>query len=137
MDLARPGELSLDLQKMESLLLDTRFLKALFALFDDDADGLLNQAEWMAKVKMNARSFEASQGERLAELMDLLDVVAFLMCEDMPINQDMFYKLLNVNGVAPKLFLVVGTVEEVSIEDFMSLVIKMTTPEDKGMQRPQ
>ena len=126
------GGLSLDRAKMASLMLDARFLKALFTLFDDNADGLLEHSEWVARVKMNLGAFEERQGEKLVELMDLMEAITFLVCGDKPVNQDMFYKIHNSKGVLGKWICVMGTKEEVTIEDFMALIIKMTTPGDKG-----
>lgn len=68
--------------------------------------------------------------EEKADIVELLEAVAYLICQDDPIKPDTFHRILSSRGVPAKILRLADTNKDgtVSVEEMMNFIIGITNP---------
>jgi len=122
----------LEKEHIAALLANREVTSNLFELFDTDSLGYITQEAWINHLKsvlshgstaLKERSFE------ITELIDLLEALAYLVCQEADIVQDTFHQIWDCKGPAGKLLLCMDKDKDgdVSVDEFMSFIVLITT----------
>ena len=60
--------------------------------------GELDQKRWFEKMKENAKQENVS-----LDLVDLIEAITYLVCQDRPVDPDDFHKIISTKGMASKM----------------------------------
>ena len=77
---------------------DKEFCDALFQLFDRDNDGFLVQEDWITMLKENSR-IDMMKNDYGRDIIELLEAVAYLICQDDPITSETFRTIMTSKSV--------------------------------------
>ena len=68
--------------------------------------------------------------EKGTDIVELLEAIAYLICQDDPIRVDTFYKIFSSRGVPAKILRLADTNYDgvVSVEEMMSFIMIITNP---------
>ena len=120
-------ELKFDQDLLFSLFNSRDFSEDLFDLFDVDSNGYLTQNTWMSHLKEACMNNDwRNRRDKIEDLVNLLDAVAFLVCMNSNITQDQFYEIISTKGISNKWFECIGNSCEIYIEDLMAFVVLLT-----------
>jgi len=125
--------------QIESLLGEKELCANLFNLFDESSAGYLVQDEWISHLKTSCSSCEdqdeSRRDQEKLDLVELLEAVTYLVCQDNHVIPDTFYKIWSSRGVVTKLMRCIGKDgdDSTTVEDFMSFVIVITNPLKRGV----
>ncbi|XP_018404285.1 PREDICTED: NADPH oxidase 5 [Cyphomyrmex costatus] len=115
------------------LFYDQVLLRKLFVLFDQDCDGLLKQDEWLEFLKGRLTN------EKQNDFVDQIESVAYVLCDENPINLSNFQQIFYTKGIVDKLYRLIdhensGYVTSTQILDMISGVsnTRPRTGFDKG-----
>lgn len=121
--------------QIETLLKQKEFSSNVFLLFDESCQGFLIQDNWVSMLKASTSTFSDDESGRvhsqeLLDLVELLEAVTYLVCQDNHVVPDTFFKIWTSRGVATKLMRVIDTDADdvITVEDFMVFVIRITNP---------
>lgn len=94
--------------QIESLLGEKELCANLFNLFDESSAGYLVQDEWISHLKTCCSTSEDTTDEsrrdqEKLDLVELLEAVTYLVCQDNHVTPDTFYKIWSSRGVVTKL----------------------------------
>ncbi|XP_003425313.2 NADPH oxidase 5 [Nasonia vitripennis] len=100
------------------------FLEKLFALFDQDRDGLLEQDEWIEFLKGRLTN------EKQNDFVDQIESVAYVLCAEEPVNLTTFRQIFHTKGIIEKLFKLIDIecTGSVSPEQIMEFIASISNP---------
>ena len=82
----------------KELFADEEFCDAFFQLFDRDNDGFLVQEDWITMLKENSR-IDMMKNDYGRDIIELLEAVAYLICQDDPITSETFRTIMTSRSV--------------------------------------
>ena len=123
----------------------------MFNLFDESSQGFLVQDDWISHLKNTCAPGDESEDEsrrdqEKLDLVELLEAVTYLVCQENHVVPDTFYKVLTSSfssqslilypqiwssrGVGTKLMRCIDRDEDdvTTVEEIMSFVIVITNP---------
>lgn len=131
---------SLHKSQIETLLSEREFCSNLFNLFDESSQGFLIQDDWISHLKNTCSTSDENDEEHRKDqekldLIELLEAVTYLVCQDNHVVPDTFYKIWSSRGVVTKLMRCIDkdVDDTTTVEEFMSFVITVTNPLKKGV----
>jgi len=125
--------------QIESLLGEKEVCANLFNLFDESSKGVLVQDEWISHLKTTCSTSEdqdeSRRDQEKLDLVELLEAVTYLVCQDNHVVPDTFYKIWSSRGVVTKLMRCIDKDgdDNTTVEEFMSFVIVITNPLKRGV----
>ena len=111
----------------KELFADEEFSDAFFQLFDRDNDGFLVQEDWITMLKENSR-IDMMKNDYGRDIIELLEAVAYLICQDDPITSETFRTIMTSRSVPRKMMRLADTNrdEVISIEEMMNFIVYIT-----------
>ncbi|XP_023324717.1 NADPH oxidase 5 isoform X3 [Eurytemora carolleeae] len=127
---------------LERLLADRDFSANLFGLFDPESLGFIKQEDWVGQLKyaLNTRSGTLKQRSFIyMELIDLLEALAYLICNEYHITPDKFYQIWVCKGSASKLLKCMdkNMDGDVTVEEFMAFLVTLTSKHENSTLTPE
>lgn len=130
--------------QIETLLNEKEFCSNLFNLFDESSQGFLVQDDWISHLKNTCSASddhfsddhdESRRDQEKLDLVELLEAVTYLVCQDNHVVPDTFYKIWSSRGVVTKLMRCIDKAGDdiTTVEEFMSFVIVITNPLKRGV----
>lgn len=135
------------------IIIFQEFCSNLFNLFDESSQGFLVQDDWISHLKNTCAPGDESEDEsrrdqEKLDLVELLEAVTYLVCQENHVVPDTFYKVLaspairhssthplspqiwSSRGVGTKLMRCIDRDEDdvTTVEEIMSFVIVITNP---------
>ena len=136
------------------IIIFQEFCSNLFNLFDESSQGFLVQDDWISHLKNTCAPGDESEDEsrrdqEKLDLVELLEAVTYLVCQENHVVPDTFYKVLlspppfppvthpslypqiwPSRGVGTKLMRCIDRDEDdvTTVEEIMSFVIVITNP---------
>lgn len=117
------SEGKLNVAQLQTLLGDRGFTRILFCLYDDRAAGELDQKRWFEKMKENAKQENVS-----LDLVDLIEAITYLVCQDKAVSPDDFHKIISTKGMASKMAQVLEKErnDPLEVDELMGLLMTIT-----------
>merc|ERR1719220_585957 len=115
------------------LLKGQEFSNCLFPLFAPPGSSAISQEQWLAQMRASTPSWEGQAAAR-AELVDLLEAIAFLICREEDITLEAFNKIWGSHGVVSKLVKCLDKDQDgvYSTEECMAFLVAITSRVNTG-----
>lgn len=81
-------------------------------------------------VHDEALFLSSSNSEDRIDIVELLEAIAYLICQDDPINAASFYKIFSNRGVPASIFRLADTNQDgaVSVDEMMNFIMHISNP---------
>lgn len=135
---------SLQRAQIETILSDRDFAFHFFKLFDKEGKGQISQESWITILKQNTRQetsytvsdpsnpeyYGSSSSEERMDIVELLEAIAYLICQDDPIRPETFHRIISSRGVPGKILRLADKNRDgvVSVEEMMNFILTITNP---------
>jgi len=115
------------------LLKGQEFSNCLFPLFAPPGSSSISQEQWLAQMRASTPSWEGQTAAR-AELVDLLEAIAFLICREEDMTMECFNKIWGSHGVVSKLVKCLDKDQDgvCSTEECMAFLVAITSRVNTG-----
>eukprot|EP00090_Calanus_glacialis_P005272 TRINITY_DN14088_c0_g1_i1.p1 TRINITY_DN14088_c0_g1~~TRINITY_DN14088_c0_g1_i1.p1 ORF type:complete len:1071 (+),score=285.92 TRINITY_DN14088_c0_g1_i1:327-3215(+) len=125
--------------QVEQLFNQQEFCLNLFSLFDQAGQGFLVQEDWIAHLRNCCTGTGDSESmtirdDQKTDLVEMLESVTYLICQDDPVQPPQFCKIWSSRGVAPKLLKCIDKDMDAvyTVEEFMAFIVAMTSKIQDG-----
>eukprot|EP00092_Neocalanus_flemingeri_P001546 GFUD01001648.1.p1 GENE.GFUD01001648.1~~GFUD01001648.1.p1 ORF type:complete len:1115 (+),score=222.73 GFUD01001648.1:61-3405(+) len=124
------GQCDLNAEHVQFILADKRFCELFFNLFDENCLGVLKQRSWIEKLKTWTEvnpMHKSKKCQSKLDLVDLLESITYLCCQDKDIAREDFEKIISSTIVSKNLAKLLGDGEnECTMEKFMDFIMAAT-----------
>jgi len=128
--------------QVEQLFNQQDFCVNLFTLFDQSQQGFLVQEEWISHLR-NCNMTVMGSGDsdsvkvkdsQKTDLVEMLESVTYLVCQDDPVQPAQFCKIWSSRGVVPKLLKCIDKDMDTvyTVEEFMAFIVAITSKLQDG-----
>eukprot|EP00092_Neocalanus_flemingeri_P001545 GFUD01001647.1.p1 GENE.GFUD01001647.1~~GFUD01001647.1.p1 ORF type:complete len:817 (+),score=154.82 GFUD01001647.1:61-2511(+) len=128
------GQCDLNAEHVQFILADKRFCELFFNLFDENCLGVLKQRSWIEKLKTWTEvnpMHKSKKCQSKLDLVDLLESITYLCCQDKDIAREDFEKIISSTIVSKNLAKLLGDDEnECTMEKLMDFIMAATKPPD-------
>ena len=129
---------------LQDLLSRRDFSKVLFALFVEVDGKQLKQEDFFSKMKawtgvrilvVKIHNFQSQvtpgklktrEEQNRMELVDLLEAIAYVICNDEPFTEETFHQVISARGVSSKLINVLSNGSVVQVGELMNFIMEAT-----------
>jgi len=131
---------SLNIGQLQTLLSDRRFCQLFFSLFDEKEENLLDQTVWFAQLKewteATPGEIKTKEEQNRIDLVDLLEAITYLVCQENAVSSETFYKIFSTRGVATKVMRVLSKTPDNNSDlgELMSFVMELTNGSKLGAE---